>query len=576
MNRKAPASKSSIQTFVGLGVVSLLIVAFFCGGCSCNNQDGQNNPGRKKGATFPAYIPRLVLDKNGNASIKLEKFQSTYEKKLSPENWFSDPKTLDLCYAIIDKDADKIQAAIDAGADPNAQGKDNIPIILWAMPAGETGVSLLLKNGANPNTIIEKNYFGDTDSQDAGDSVLHVATVASTLFMDGSLAKLPHLFLDYGADPNLGKRHLLMYTLFSAHDETLINRILDSGIDVNYQYDKSDPDFSILMTAWVHRPQQVLNILKHGAIFDPSTPQGSQLHNELYRYLQYESGNQFDSKNAWYNRHKNNAPEIIEWLEEHGVSFDEPVPLLNRKTIGNANAKEHFELCDAKLRELQTRLDEIRDEVRSNRSDDNKREPVLNCLDEYRSTIQEHAEFLATADAAEFVSDYINGIYRFLDAYYDSLSEAARGTPAFLEDVLQVSRNDVDRYKIDRNRKTEEIRIDSIRNSAQHLVFNCRKTDAIRTGDSSEIRKFVDEILAETANSPELRRMTQGIAFDIRVAGYPEQALRLIDAALDAYSDSDRKYGNDRGAKELKAKIEEEISKKASSDEKRSHAQDAV
>ena len=74
--------------------------------------------------------------------------ESIYETKWKAENYFSDPKTIELCRAIEKQDVEEMQRIIDSGADVNAKGKDNMPILLWAYPAGEQGMECLLKNGA--------------------------------------------------------------------------------------------------------------------------------------------------------------------------------------------------------------------------------------------------------------------------------------------------------------------------------------------------------------------------------------------------------------------------------------------
>jgi len=53
------------------------------------------------------------------------------------EEGFSDPKVVELCHAIEQKDVVKMEKLIAGGADVNAVGKDNIPLLLWSCPFGE-------------------------------------------------------------------------------------------------------------------------------------------------------------------------------------------------------------------------------------------------------------------------------------------------------------------------------------------------------------------------------------------------------------------------------------------------------
>ncbi len=56
--------------------------------------------------------------------------------KWASVDWFEDKKTLDLCEAIEKNDLDEMQRLIDLGADANAKGRDNMPLVLWAFPKG--------------------------------------------------------------------------------------------------------------------------------------------------------------------------------------------------------------------------------------------------------------------------------------------------------------------------------------------------------------------------------------------------------------------------------------------------------
>ncbi len=152
------------------------------------------------------------------------------------EEYFEDPKVVDLCHAIEDDDLEEIERLIKAGANVNAQGRLNMTPLLWAYPDGKLErFELLLKHGADPNVRLEdkldnRGYFLK------GDAVTHLA--CKTGFKGYFEAVFAH-----GGDPNLmylpggpGEATPLMLVIDQGIIEgrqACIDRLLELGADIN-------------------------------------------------------------------------------------------------------------------------------------------------------------------------------------------------------------------------------------------------------------------------------------------------------------------------------------------------------
>ncbi len=70
------------------------------------------------------------------------------------ENYFTDPRVIELCQAIEINDLERMRVLIDQGADVNASGKKNMTPLLWAFPDLKfERFEMLLEAGADPNII---------------------------------------------------------------------------------------------------------------------------------------------------------------------------------------------------------------------------------------------------------------------------------------------------------------------------------------------------------------------------------------------------------------------------------------
>ncbi|MEY4244938.1 MAG: hypothetical protein RLZZ245_2523 [Verrucomicrobiota bacterium] len=115
------------------------------------------------------------------------------------EDYFTDPKVIALCRAIEANDLAEMDRLVKAGADVNAQGKDNMTPLLWAFPDNNLPrFKWLLEHGADPNVAIESE-FNTGGFMDPGDAVTHF--VCNTAFPGYFDAVFEH-----GGDPNLRTR----------------------------------------------------------------------------------------------------------------------------------------------------------------------------------------------------------------------------------------------------------------------------------------------------------------------------------------------------------------------------------
>jgi len=72
--------------------------------------------------------------------------------KADADNVFSDAKTIALAHAALEGDSARVRRLVSEGANPNAQGKDNVALLEWALlRQSKPGMTTLLNAGANPS-----------------------------------------------------------------------------------------------------------------------------------------------------------------------------------------------------------------------------------------------------------------------------------------------------------------------------------------------------------------------------------------------------------------------------------------
>ena len=247
---------------------------------------------------------------------RLENPSSPYDLKWVASDWFTDEKTLELCAAIEKKDLVQIQRAIDSGADVNSKGRDNMPLILWASPYGSDVMELLLKNGADPNVILESNYQKPNNLFMRGSTYFFLIVETSSMQRDSEYDYV-ELLLKYGANPNLGKYPCLSVASFYlfANGKKTLRLLVEAGADVN----PADSYFDYPAVNAVGYGKELQLLLDHGAIYDVGVPQGRKLQQRLRAY---RKGDIKPRLGASQEDHEATL-DAIRWLEERGVSFDD-------------------------------------------------------------------------------------------------------------------------------------------------------------------------------------------------------------------------------------------------------------
>jgi uncharacterized protein len=215
------------------------------------------------------------------------------------DNVFSDARTVALANAALSGNSARVRTLVAEGVNPNAQGKDEVTLLEWALlQQSKPGMNALLDAGANPS---KPGMDGDT--------VLHLAARAN----DPGYLKL---LLDRGADPNAPNG----VTQSPPIDAALMNPqndafelLLAHHADPNRADRMGDTPLHV--AAQVHKSQCVLDLLKAGA--NPS--------------LRNKRGNTFQSYfNILPVGGLNPAAqalhdEVHQWLREHQVAVEEGV-----------------------------------------------------------------------------------------------------------------------------------------------------------------------------------------------------------------------------------------------------------
>ena len=142
------------------------------------------------------------------------------------DNYFTDPRVIELCQAIEVDDLKRMQELIDQGANVNAIGKDNMTPLLWAYPDLKfERFKMLLEAGANPNVIAASTVRPEFQSFQPRPLPLHSNLAA----------------FDKGASVNL--------MAYQIHDTRYWRAVIKHGGDVN-QIDPGRSKNSLLHIAF--------------------------------------------------------------------------------------------------------------------------------------------------------------------------------------------------------------------------------------------------------------------------------------------------------------------------------------
>lgn len=346
------------------------------------------------------------------------------------EDFFEDPRVIDLCHAIERNDVAEMERLIALGVDVNTIGNHGVTLLLWAMPDGKLErFECLLRHGANPN-VTQTTDFGKFKRgmhylgkvwgvtyrgfPRKGIAVTHLACTSP-------LPQYVRLIFSHGGDANLiyerqGENSLWkevpLNMVFgreipNTHERVAI--LLNQGADPDYR--QKEYELTPVMKS-VERKDYgtALLLLKNGADYSIARRQNNystHLTKEVLRderYLPFE-----DAKKATEYR------ALIDWLVEHGAPFEKARNELDRdirpwgkearrlSEIRKAKAEASWEAIKQERRE---RLAEIAEE--QSRSFESAADWVAKLTDKERAD----AAFAKDHEGAVLVLDYRSPLLR--------------------------------------------------------------------------------------------------------------------------------------------------------------------
>ncbi|MGY8767849.1 MAG: ankyrin repeat domain-containing protein [Pirellulales bacterium] len=228
------------------------------------------------------------------------------------EDYFDDAQVIALCHAIEANDLEEIDRLIDAGADVNAIGKDNMTPLLWAFPDNKLErFTKLLEAGADPNIVFKSNY--GTKVIEPKDSFIHLAIKAHT---EGYLEAI----LKNGGDPNQvdksGGYPLHVVVKRGNNQQNSIKLLLKAGADINANCKGSFGETPVMRAmSWFRQYKLALFLLEEGA--DPTVRETRQLSNAM-EWMLY--GTLLTSKH-WTPQTQAEYDELEKWFVDHGYDM---------------------------------------------------------------------------------------------------------------------------------------------------------------------------------------------------------------------------------------------------------------
>ena len=263
------------------------------------------------------------------------------------EDYFDDPKVVELCRAIEANDLREMDRLIAAGADVNALGKGKMTPLLWAYPDSKLErFKKLLEHGANPNVVIESD-FNSHGGMSPGNSVTHMAC----------RTEFPGYFeavFDHGGDVNLifSERPFYQRPLTTLIESAVSNKLakvktlIAKGADLNRRSGRSEDGLTPAMDAVMLGQYKVaLVILQAGA--DPNVYR-KQDNQKLVHLVVADAARR---EANWTPQQKADHDELVEWLKSHGQSFEDAEADLKRWRTWSGSADEYRRKMDAEIAE---------------------------------------------------------------------------------------------------------------------------------------------------------------------------------------------------------------------------------
>lgn len=203
---------------------------------------------------------------------------------LIAEQYFSDPEAIALCHAIEAGDVELIDDMVEAGADVNVRGENNMTPLMWAFVNGRILVCKgLLFHGADPNVALN----GDIDSRmirtqaqqiRSGQSVIYLSAIARELAIahESAIARegygeLFEWVMESGGDPDasLACVETVLHAVIRGHcphqrKARWVQLLIDRQVSLDV-LDRSGNTPAICAMGWGGQHQIALMLLRAGA-----------------------------------------------------------------------------------------------------------------------------------------------------------------------------------------------------------------------------------------------------------------------------------------------------------------------
>ncbi|WP_242112775.1 ankyrin repeat domain-containing protein [Luteimonas aquatica] len=210
---------------------------------------------------------------------------------------FTDPSTASLAEAAKDGDAVKVRELVAAGANPNAESENGLPLLQWAMlNQSRTGFEALLAAGADPTR-------GDSD----GDTAVHLAAQADTPYWLETLLKR-----GISPDtPNTKTQATPMMSALMSERSGNADLLMKSGAQLD-AVDRQG-NAAIHVAAKINETGRILKLLEAGANPNLKNARGSNFQRYLF----------MTPENVLNGETRRQREAIKDWLRAHNIPVED-------------------------------------------------------------------------------------------------------------------------------------------------------------------------------------------------------------------------------------------------------------
>ena len=195
--------------------LSIFLATFLASAIACAQK-----PSKRNNDELPDWVKTMPVSMNGKlptGSLWKKGREKKHwhncgdgwlvRRKWKPEEFFDDPKVIELCHAIFKPDIAAIENLIKSGVDVNAVGIDGMNPLYWAFHQNTDPrpFEMLLNHGANPNLIVhqeEKSRIQSVPLFGGGFAVVHLVSMTTYNRQFKNV-------LENGGDPNLVSENLI-------------------------------------------------------------------------------------------------------------------------------------------------------------------------------------------------------------------------------------------------------------------------------------------------------------------------------------------------------------------------------